>query len=166
MIVDLQRDPANPQIAGKWAVPGTAVDEASPEPPGQKFQTHHPTVLGNRAYIGCWDWGAAIVDVSDVAAPQLISHAGPWMTEAEGGAAHTALCLPERKLMVVTDEALLTNPKPKHVRIFDIADETRPVELAVFPDPAGDAIARAAASARTTCTKTSRARFKATATSR
>jgi hypothetical protein len=40
--------------------------------------------------------------------------------------------------MVVTDEALLTNPKPKHVRIFDIADETRPVERARFPSHEGD----------------------------
>jgi hypothetical protein len=141
LVVDLA-DPAKPEIAGKWAVPGTSVDETPPEPPGRKFQTHHPTVWKNRAYVGCWDWGAAIVDISNPSAPSLVGHAGPWATDAEGGASHTALYLPERKLMVVTDEALSTNPKPKHVRIFDVADETRPVELAVFPEPEGDYRAR------------------------
>jgi hypothetical protein len=141
LIVDLS-DPGRPQIAGRWAVPGSAEGEEPISPPGQLYQTHHPTVWNERAYIGCWDWGAAIVDVSNVASPALVGHAGPWITDDEGGASHTALCLPERGLMVVTDEALLSNPKPKHVRIFDISDETQPRELARFPSPEGDHAAR------------------------
>jgi hypothetical protein len=137
LIVDLA-DPSRPEIVGRWAVPGSAATEQPTSPPGQLYQTHHPTVCNDRAYVGCWDWGAAIVDVSDVTSPTLVSHAGPWITADEGGATHTALCLPDRHLMVVTDEALLSNPKPKNVRIFDISDETQPVQLAIFPTPEGN----------------------------
>ncbi|MEJ2359733.1 MAG: hypothetical protein P8Y13_16870, partial [Deinococcales bacterium] len=56
-----------------------------------------------------------------------------------GGHTHTTMPLPERGLLVVTDEATSTpeHEPPRLVRIFDIRDETRPELLSTLPEPQG-----------------------------
>ena len=79
-----------------------------------------------------------IMDISDLANPKEISRIG-W-APAEGGSTHTAMVLPNRNLLVVTDEA--TKPEcqesPRRVRILDISNETRPQIVSMCPEPQGD----------------------------
>lgn len=139
MIVEIS-DPTKPREVSRWWLPGmwTAGGEEPAWPPELRVGAHHPIVLGNRAYMGFWDAGLFIMDISDLAAPKLISRAA-WAPEA-GGHTHTALPLPNRDLLVVTDEA--TEPEcqgpPTRVRVFDINDETQPRLLSMFPEPRGD----------------------------
>ncbi|HVA36698.1 MAG TPA: hypothetical protein VNJ51_03715 [Candidatus Dormibacteraeota bacterium] len=139
-IVDLQ-DVRKPEIVGRWWVPGSwaAGGEQNQAPPPLGYYLHHAIAHGDRAYVGCWDYGLVILDVSDRTAPRMVSHVGPWAPN-DGGNTHTALPLIDRGLLVVTDESTadLGKEAPKHVRVFDVGDETAPRELSRFPVPAGD----------------------------
>jgi hypothetical protein len=92
-------------------------------------------VHGDRAYVGMWDSGMVILDVSDLARPRILSH----LTWVEGGHTHTCLPLPGRSLVVVTDEAITEGcAGPAHmVRVVDVADETDPRVLSICPVPEG-----------------------------
>lgn len=139
LIVDLS-DPAHPREVGKWWWPGMwqAGGEQPTWPEGLRYSVHHPIVSRDRAYVGFWDGGLVILDISDPHTPRLVSHLS-WAPE-EGGCTHTALPLPARNLLVVTDEA--TKPEcqegPRRVRVVDISDETRPRVISLLPEPEGD----------------------------
>jgi hypothetical protein len=138
-------DPTKPEIVGTWWVPGSweAGGEARTAPGKLGYYLHHAIVEGDRAYVGCWDYGVVILDISDRTKPREIAHMGPWAPQL-GGNSHTALPLLDRGLLVVTDESIadLGQEAPKYVRVFDIADETKPREISRFPVPAGDFASR------------------------
>jgi hypothetical protein len=141
LIADLS-DPRRPEVVGRWWVPGlwAAGGEEPPDaPPGLHYNLHHAVVHGDRAYLGCWDLGVVILDVSDPARPRQVGHVGGWAPEL-GGHTHTALPLPGRGLLATTDEATAEdgNETTKYVRVFDLSSEERPVELARCPVPQGD----------------------------
>lgn len=139
VLVDIA-DPARPVEAGRWWIPGTweAGGEITEAPPGLEHKVHHAIVRGDRAYVGCWDAGLAILDVSDKARPQTLSWLR-WAPEG-GGCTHTVQPLPERGLLVVTDEAVrdCCQEPPKRIRIVDASDERNPRVLATCPPPEGD----------------------------
>jgi hypothetical protein len=60
------------------------------------------------------------------------------------GATHTALPLPGRDLVVVTDEAVTNwrNQVQKQIRLVDVSDERRPKVISEFPIPQGDFVDR------------------------
>jgi hypothetical protein len=93
-------------------------------------------VDGDRAYLGLWNGGMVVVDISDLAAPKTVSRLG-W---EEGGHTHTCLPLPDRNLVVVTDEATTAGcDGDRHMaRVVDISDETAPFVRSIFPVPEGD----------------------------
>lgn len=130
-IIDLE-DPAAPAEVSHWR-PEIA------EPDGLNYGLHHPIVVDDVAYMGWWDYGVLIADVSDVKQPRQIGYAGGWAAQG-GGHTHTALPLAERKLMVVTDEAgdVAGDETRKFIRVFDIQDATTPTYLATCPAPEGD----------------------------
>ena len=134
-IVDLS-DPSRPKEVGRWWRPGQNV--AAGETPGDgEILIHHPLVNGDRVYAGWWDAGLVILDVSDRSAPKLLSNLdlGP-----DSGNTHTALPVPGRDLLVVTDEQITRFVgTQRHVRLFDISDETNPVEVSRLPVPEGAA---------------------------
>lgn len=103
---------------------------------GETFGVHQPVVAGDRAYVAYSDGGFAIVDVSDPASPQLVSHVRTF-PELTDGQTHTALPIPERDLLVVTEEPMATHGMegPKNVRLWDISDERNPRAVSVFPIP-------------------------------
>ncbi len=153
MVVDLSH-PERPCEVGRWWFPGqhTAGGEVPTWTPAeghgthkageQRYALHHPLVRGGRAYCGWWDAGLVILDVSQPSRPTLVSHVdfGP----AVSGATHTALPLPGRDLLVVTDEQTddgCAGPR-KQVRVVDISDERRPAVIGHFPVPSGDFCAR------------------------
>lgn len=135
LIVDIS-DPARPELAGRWWLPGVKEDEPQPEAGGLHFNLHHAIVAGTRAYMGCWDYGLVILDVADPAHPRQIGEARGW-TPAAGGNTHTVLPLLGRGLLAVTDESVADPGKepPKYVRIFELGDGSRPRELSRCPVP-------------------------------
>ena len=137
MIVDMS-DPTHPVEAGRWWWPGMwkGGGEEPDWPLTEERQVHHGMVDRNRAYLGMWDSGMVILDISEISAPRTLSR----LSWDEGGHTHTALPLPGRELLVVTDEQLHDNCEgPEHmIRVVDISDDTNPVVVAICPVPEGD----------------------------
>jgi hypothetical protein len=136
LIMDIS-DPARPEEVGRWWMPGQW--EAGGETPtwdGTAHRCHHPLRRGDRLYVSYWHGGFAILDVSDMSKPTLVSHLDwsppfPWPT-------HTALPLPYRlqgrDILVVADEdvARLHPSYPSFLWLVDITDERRPVPFSSF----------------------------------
>lgn len=131
-------DPAHPQPAGRWWLPG--MHEAAGETPGWdatrwRYELHHAIVDGDTAYASWRDGGLTLLDVSDRAAPQLISHRN-W-SDPFGGGTHTALPLPGRDLLLVADEGIADDAADgiKYTWVFDIRNPAGPVSISTFPTP-------------------------------
>ncbi|MGH8874569.1 MAG: LVIVD repeat-containing protein [Acidimicrobiia bacterium] len=137
LVVDLS-DPEHPEQVGRWWWPGMWAEggETPDWPEGRSWSVHHALVHGDRAYLGFWDGGMVILDVSDLSHPKTISR----LSWKDGGHSHTCLPLPGRSLVVVTDEALENGCEgpPHMVRVVDVSDETAPVVRAICPVPEGD----------------------------
>ncbi|MCG8706916.1 LVIVD repeat-containing protein [Brenneria sp. 4F2] len=137
LTIDLA-DPKRPEVAGRYWLPGmhTAGGETPDWPEGKRYALHHAIISGDTAY-GSWrDGGLTLLDVSDRAAPKLISHRN-W-SPPFGGGTHTALPLPDRDLLIVLDEAVLDNQEDgeKLIWVFDIREPSNPIGIATFPQPA------------------------------
>jgi hypothetical protein len=152
VIVDLS-EPSRPFEVGRWWYPGqnTAAGETPTWTPGaahggaagaKRYALHHSLIRDDRAYCGWWDAGLVILDISDKTKPRLVSHLdfGSDMSRAT----HTALPIPGRDILVVTDEQLATDcaGMQTRVRIVSIEDELHPAVIAELPVPEGDYCAR------------------------
>jgi hypothetical protein len=148
VIVDLS-EPSRPREVGRWWFPGqnTGAGETPAWTPTQshgaaagakRIALHHPLIRGDRAYCGWWDAGLVILDISDKSAPTQVSQLD--FGAAESTATHTALPMPGRDILVVTDEQLAQDCKgmQTRVRVVDIADEVHPRVISEFPVPEGD----------------------------
>lgn len=137
LIVDVS-DPTRPDEIGRWWWPGMweAGGETPDWPQSEQRLVHHAMVQGDRAYLGLWDSGMVVLDIADLTSPITISRLG-W---EEGGHTHTCLPLPDRDLVVVTDEALTERCQgPAHmVRVVDVSDEESPSVRSICPVPDGD----------------------------
>lgn len=130
-------DPTRPDIVGRWWLPGmnAGAGETPTAPEGKRYALHHALVAGNTAYA-CWrDGGLTLLDISDHAAPKLVSHRN-W-SPPFGGGTHSALPLPGRDLLVVADEAVLDHEEDgrKNTWIFDIREPSNPISISSFPVP-------------------------------
>jgi len=134
-IIDVS-DPSNPTEVGRWWWPGMGPGETPDWPEHEERSVHHGMVHGDRAYLGFWDSGMVILDISDFSDIRVISHLG-WEV---GGNTHTCLPLPSKNVLVATDEAVKDDCEgPPHlVRVVDISDETAPEVIAICPPPEGD----------------------------
>lgn len=141
IIVDVG-DPARPREVGRWWLPGVweAGGETLPAgwPADLRYGMHHGLVHGDRAYIGCLDAGIAVLDISDRGRPRTLARL-TWPHE-DSRDSHTVLPLPERKLLIVSEEETRDGPDgvPHRVRVVDLSDERHPVEVGRFPIPEGD----------------------------
>lgn len=139
LIVDVS-NPTSPREVSRWWIPGMweAGQEKANWDANRRYAAHHPVVWQDRAYLGFWDAGMIILDIGDRAHPKMLSHS-MWPPE-ESGNTHTGLPLPERHLLIVTEEATSNECQDghRHMRMLDIRDETHPRELAQFPEPEGD----------------------------
>jgi hypothetical protein len=136
MTVDMA-DPTRPKEAGRYWLPGmsTAAGERPDWAPTRRYGLHHAIVDGDTAY-GAWrDAGLVMMDVSDRTAPKLITHRN-W-SPPFGGGTHNCLPLPDRRLMVVLDEAVLDNCEDgiKYIWMFDIREPSNPISISTFPTP-------------------------------
>lgn len=137
LIIDMS-DPRRPYEAGRWWLPGLWAEGGETWSPTMRCCLHHAIVAGDRAYLGFWDGGVIILDISDISRPQEISRLS--LAPREGGCTHTVLPLTGRGLLVATDES--TQPccqePPKYIRVIDIKDERAPRVIAKCPVPQGD----------------------------
>jgi len=105
LIVDVS-DPEDPQEVSRFWLPGQwiAGGERSSWPLdlAHRCQLHHPIVQGDRAYTAWFGLGGAIVDISDIKMPTLVSHFNYDM----GGQNHTFLPIKNREFAVFISEWL------------------------------------------------------------
>ena len=137
IVVDLA-DPTVPRIASRWWWPGQAENDQERLPEDNDIGAHHVIVQGERAYGGYFDQGVVVYEVRQDGSLAFLSS----LSWPEGGHSHTHTALPlgQRRLVVVTDEAIEPNCEgaPKNVHLVDMADERRPREVSRFPVPQGD----------------------------
>ncbi len=137
IVVDLA-DPSRPRLASRWSWPGQRQGDATVLPEGNDIGAHHVITRGDRAYGGYFDAGVVVYEVHGDGSLHLLSSLA-W---PEGGHPHTHTALPlgDRKLLVVTDEAIEPDcgGAPKNVHVVDISDERHPREISRFPVPHGD----------------------------
>ena len=135
-IIDLSQ-PNKPEEVGRWWIPGlwTAGGEQPNWPDGMNVRVHGtPFVVGDRCYLGCVDWGWAILDMTDLRAPGLITR--HTFHPPFGDMLHTALPFPSRKLVICTQEAIYKHADPrdgeKFMWIVDVREERNPISVAAF----------------------------------
>lgn len=142
LIVDM-RDPAQPQEAGRWWLPGmwSAGGESPTWPKGDRVALHHAIVAHDVAYASWRDGGLTLLDVADPARPVLLSHLN--LHPPFGGGTHTALPLTDRvptpkNYVIVADEAIRDNcaDQVKYIWVIDVREMSNPVPVATFPTPA------------------------------
>ena len=109
-------------------------DESS-VPKGKRVALHHMIIAGKRGYAAWRDGGLTIHDLSDPAAPKLLSHIN-WSPPFPGGT-HTPLPLPGRKLAIVADEANAEKCAKGtfHTFVVDVRVPENPVPIATLPTP-------------------------------
>ena len=156
--VDLT-DPENPVEAGRWALPGmhAAAGEVPTWGESHRAAHHHSIIRGDRAYAGWVDSGLVILDISDISSPQFVSQldfgtrstrplpdshfrSSASLLHGAGSMTHSAVPIPGKELLVVTEEAVRDNcmEVKKSVWVVDISDEKKPVVIGQFPVPEGD----------------------------
>jgi hypothetical protein len=136
VIIDIL-DPSRPVEAGRWWVPGqhTAGGEQLSEP---GVSLHGPPhVVGDRAFLSYGGAGMIILDIQDVARPQLVGRldfSPPFLSNI---GVHSVLPLPARQLAAVCSEAIGEDcGEPlNHTSLVDISDPSQPVLRSVFPVP-------------------------------
>ncbi len=144
-ILDLAK-PEWPEEVGRWWIPGmwTAGGERPDWPAGWRVRVHGaPFVVGHRCYVGCVDWGWAILDMTSWARPTLITR--HTFHPPFGDMLHTAMPLPGRRLVVCTQEALRKlgddRDREKYLWIVDVREERNPIPVSAFrvdPESAAD----------------------------
>ncbi|GBD28250.1 hypothetical protein HRbin31_00263 [bacterium HR31] len=141
-ILDLSR-PDRPEEVGRWWIPGqwTEGGEQPDWPASWHVRVHGaPFVVGDRCYVGCTDWGWAILDVGSFSQPKLVTR--HTFHPPFGDMLHTALPLPGRKLVVCTQEALRPwgegRDREKYLWVVDVREEKNPIPVSAFRvDPEG-----------------------------
>ena len=135
-IVDMS-DPAQPQLAGRWWLPGMnrAAGEEKPASFGKRTALHHLINAGNIGYAAWRDGGFTVHDLSDPVNPKLLAHRN--YSPPFGGGAHTPLPLPGRKLLVLADEATSSNCANglAYTWVVDVREPSNPVSIATLPTP-------------------------------
>jgi hypothetical protein len=132
VVVDIE-DPKNPVERGRWWWPGMENGAKRGWPDSEERSVHHALVSGDRAYLGFWDSGMVILDISDLDHIDVVSHLN-WVV---GGHTHTCLPLPGSDLVAVTDESTFNDCQgpPHMIRLVDISDEANPQVRSVCPTP-------------------------------
>ncbi len=136
MILDLA-NPEKPVEVGRWWMPGQWI--AGGEKPtweGTDRRCHHPLRFGDRLYASYWHGGFAILDITELSKPKLVSSYNtyppfPWPT-------HTCLVLPSllqnRRIMIVAgeDAGRAHSFYPSFLWVYDITDEKHPTPFASY----------------------------------
>ena len=137
VIVDMS-DPLKPDEVGRWWWPGSWRGGGGEPawPRDKRYAAHHALLDDHVAYLGYGDAGMVVLDVSDIAMPRVVSTVN-W---EPGGDTHTCMPLPNRHLVVTTDEAIKERcaEDPKLVHVLDVSDPKSPSVVGACPQPRGD----------------------------
>ena len=152
-VVDIS-DPAVPKLAGRWWWPGQATGQGERYSAGEAAKItsgrpavgmHTPSIAlhggpyidGDRAYCAWMRAGFVLLDVSVPTEPQLISALPAYPPLGSSIAVHTAVPLPDRKLVVINSEALNERCQEpvNFAGIVDVSNESDPVLVSLFPTP-------------------------------
>jgi len=153
-IVDIE-DPTAPQEAGRWWLPeqwaAGQVPTAEEEKYGgaattyllphhlRKYSLHGPPYpKGNRAYLNFYNSGVlAILDISDITLPKLVSKLQFNPPFGNRIAGHTAMPLSKRDLLLYTTEGTFSGfgGQLDIAGIVDISDEKHPRLISTLPIP-------------------------------
>lgn len=158
-IVDLE-DPKNPKEAGRWwspeqyadGFPGRTFDPSAPHVPAfmDKGWMHGPPfVRDGIAYCGYCGDGLYVLDVQDVTRPKCLGQLRlmpAFSSHLAGARTHTALPLPGRDLVAVTNEGerfqfftpeAINNQAQalNNIHMIDVRDPHHPTLIAEFPYP-------------------------------
>jgi hypothetical protein len=135
-IIDMA-DPRKPEVVGRCWLPGMwrGGGETPTWKEGRRYALHHALVAGNLAF-GCWrDGGMTVMDVADPVKPRIIAHRNT--DPPFGGGTHSPLPLPDRNLLVVSDEPVFVNCSGglRYIWLYDIREPANPISIATFPQP-------------------------------
>lgn len=130
-VIDVS-DPAAPRLAGTWS------------PPLGLLHSISLSADGRRAYLSLWTGGMLVGDVSQFttgqANPQLslITPAGARLAAPPGGNVHSAVQVPGRDLLLLTDERYPPNCPYGPARLTDVSDPAHPRQVGVLSAPEND----------------------------
>jgi hypothetical protein len=122
-------DPAHPGLAGTWAAPIGSLHSLSLSSDGTK------------AYLALWTGGLLVGDVSDFTAGRpnpavrLITQPADALRPAPGGNVHSAVEVPGRSLVVLTDERYPPACPFGPARVADVSDPAHPRLVSTFAPP-------------------------------
>jgi hypothetical protein len=137
-------NPAKPQLAGQWWLPGMnrAAGETPPASFGKRTALHHLINAGNIGYAAWRDGGYTTHDLSDPLNPKLLAHRNH--SPPFRGGAHTPLPLPGKNLLVLADEATTANCANglAYTWVIDVREPSNPVPIATMPTPADEDFCR------------------------
>jgi hypothetical protein len=139
-VVDMS-DPYNPRRISRLWYPGQKNGEPrswTPAHPVRSFtpdlsiRVHNVIPDGDRLYAAWWDAGLTVWDISDIENPKLMG-AGST-APPDQGAMHSAYPLKGVPIVVTSDEWVWICPEG-YVRIWNVADPTRPLQISTFQLP-------------------------------
>jgi hypothetical protein len=155
-------DPRHPVEIGRWwmpdqyadGYPGRSFDPSAPHNPTFMDKDHlhgPPFVVGDKAYLGYSGAGLVILDVSDTSRPRCLGQLKlmpAFSSQLAGSRTHTALPLPGRHYVVVTNEGerytwftperIKANNRAQalnNLHMIDVSDPRYPALIAEFPYP-------------------------------
>ena len=135
-VVDIS-DPTKPKEISRWWRKGQWVGGGEAGVPFGTMLHGGAHVNGSRAFLPYSAGGFVILDISDINAPKLVGDL-PFSPPFQSFiAVHSAVPLTKRKLVVVNSEAIAENcDEPLgYAGIVDVADETHPRLISLFPLP-------------------------------
>ena len=125
-------DPANPRLAGSWSSPTGVLHSISLSPDGR------------RAYLSLWTGGLLVADASQFTTGQpdpqlsLLTTVGARLAPPPGGNVHSAVQLPGKDLVLLTDERYPPACPYGPARLADISDLAQPRAIGVLSSPEND----------------------------
>jgi hypothetical protein len=135
-IIDIA-DPRNPKDVGQWWVPGQW--HGGGENPSDTNAWLHggPYVVGDRVYLSYGSAGLVILDISDITKPSLVGQLSFCPPFNPNIGMHSAIPIPDRKLVVVNSEAIAENcaEPANYTALVDVSEEKNPRLASIFPTP-------------------------------
>jgi hypothetical protein len=136
LLVDVT-DPAAPKEVGRFSMPGQA--KGAVDSQGELlFGLHGPsTRVGNTAFLPYGNQGLVILDVADPREPKLVGQLSVRPPLGSRVAAHSAVPLAARNLLVLNSEALAEKCREPvgYAALVDISELTQPRMVSMFPTP-------------------------------